>query len=100
VRVSVGNADALHAALDRACGTLGRLRKRRRLLLAGPTRIHLDEVEDLGDFIELEVVLAEGQSDAEGVAIAEGLIEQLGLADAPRIGCAYLDLLANPFAEG
>ena len=92
VRVPVADPAALREALARGCGVLGRLRKRRWLLLVGATRIHLDRVEGLGDFMELEVVLHEGQSDEDGRAIAERLMQQLGLADAPRLAGAYLDL--------
>jgi adenylate cyclase class IV len=53
-------------------------------------------VEGLGDFMELEVVMGQGQPDAEGMALAEALMRELGLADAPRIAGAYLDLLAAP----
>jgi len=94
VRLAVTEPDALAQALERACGLLGRVRKRRWLLRAGATRIHLDRVERLGDFMELEVVLGEGQSDADGVATAEALMLDLGLAGAPRLAGAYLDLLA------
>ena len=94
VRVPVPDPAALREALARGCGLLGRVRKRRWLLLAGQTRIHLDRVEGLGDFMELEVVLREGQDDAAGAAIAEDLMRALGLADAPRLAGAYLDLLA------
>jgi len=93
VRVAVPDAGALHDALQRANGLVGRVRKRRWLLLAGATRIHLDRVEGLGDFVELEVVLRDGQSDEDGRAIAEALMQQLGLAGAPRIAGAYMDLL-------
>ena len=94
VRVPVPEPAALREALVRACGLLGRVRKRRWLLLAGATRIHLDRVEGLGDFMELEVVLRSDQSDAEGAAIAERLMDELGLSSAPREAGAYLDLLA------
>ncbi|MDP3084620.1 MAG: class IV adenylate cyclase [Rubrivivax sp.] len=94
VRVPVADADALSAALERACGLRGRVRKRRWLLLCGATRIHLDRVEGLGDFMELEVVLRPGQPDADGVATAEALMVALGLADVQRLAGAYLDLLA------
>jgi len=94
VPLDAASAPALHEALTRGLGLLGRVRKRRWLVLVGPTRIHLDRVEGLGDFIELEVVLREGQPDAEGIAIAEGLMRSLGLAEAPRLAGAYLDLLA------
>ncbi len=94
VRVPVPDAPALREALARACGLLGRVQKRRWLLRAGPTRIHLDRVHGLGDFMELEVVLRDAQPDAEGVAIAEALMHSLGLASAPRLAGAYLDLLS------
>jgi adenylate cyclase class IV len=95
VRVPAADPDALHAALARALGVRGRVRKRRWLLRVGQTRVHLDCVEALGDFIELEVVLHEGQSDADGEGIAQALMHSLGLADAPRIAGAYLDLLGG-----
>ena len=85
----------LREALARAHGIRGCLRKTRLLLLCGQTRIHLDRVEGLGDFLELEVVLREGQSEQEGVVIANTLMAQLGVADAPRLGGAYLDLLGT-----
>jgi adenylate cyclase class IV len=100
VRAATRDPAALHEALVRALGpqgVLGRVRKRRWLLMSGQTRIHLDRVEGLGDFVELEVVLREDQDAAEGERIAQALMEALGLADparAPRIAGAYLDLLA------
>ena len=71
------------------------MKKLRWLLLVGATRIHLDRVDALGDFMELEVVLQEGQRDAEGMAVAEALMQALGLAGAERMAKAYLDLLAE-----
>ena len=94
VRVSVTEPLALREALARAYGVLGRVCKCRTLLLAGATRIHLDIVQGLSDHMELEVVLRDGQIEAEGVVIAEALMRELGLADAPRVAGAYLDLLA------
>jgi adenylate cyclase class IV len=93
VRVPTPDPDTLAEALTRANGVLGRVRKQRWLLLVGQTRVHLDRVEGLGDFMELEVVLRPGQTDAEGVAIADALMLRLGLADADRIGGSYLDRL-------
>ncbi|MDE2565697.1 MAG: class IV adenylate cyclase [Burkholderiales bacterium] len=98
--VPVPEAAALRQALARACGEHGRVRKRRWLLRAGPTRIHLDRVEGLGDFIELEVVLRPGQTDAEGQAVARELLAALGLAQAPLEAGAYRDLLAAQAPAG
>jgi predicted adenylyl cyclase CyaB len=94
-RVPVPDAAALREALARALGRLGRVRKQRWLLRAGQTRIHLDRVEGLGDFMELEVVLRDEQSEVDGVRIAEHLMPELGLARAERIAGAYLDLLVD-----
>jgi adenylate cyclase class IV len=93
VRVPTSDPAALRDALTRAHGQLGRVRKIRLLLLAGQTRIHLDRVEDLGDFMELEVVLRDAQSAEDGQAIAERLMVQLGIAPSQRLAGAYLDLL-------
>jgi predicted adenylyl cyclase CyaB len=84
---------ALREALSRAWGTAGRVRKRRRLYLVGDTRIHLDRVEGLGDFLELEVVLAPAQSVAEGEEEARRIMAALGVADEDLVSGAYLDLL-------
>ena len=93
VRVPAPDPAALREALARGLGVLGRVRKQRLLLMVGPTRIHLDQVEGLGDCMELEVVLGAGQTDAQGAATAEALMQALGLADAQRLAGAYLDLL-------
>jgi predicted adenylyl cyclase CyaB len=98
VRAASADATALREALIRAHGVsavLGRVRKTRWLLMAGATRIHLDRVEGLGDFMELEVVLQDGQSTEEGRVTAERLMQQLGIAEAQRIGGSYLDLFAR-----
>ena len=95
VRTPVSSPASMREALERALGaSIGRVRKQRLLLMAGATRIHLDHVQGLGEFIELEVVLCEGQSEADGALLAEQLMHDLGLAAAPRIAGAYLDLLA------
>lgn len=85
--------EGLADLLTRALGVRGVVRKRRLLYLAGPTRIHLDEVEGLGAFLELEVVLAEGQPEDEGEAIARRLLAELGVRDEDRVAAAYIDLL-------
>lgn len=91
----VADPAALRSALTRALGGAGRVVKRRVLYLAGPTRIHLDEVEGLGHFLELEVVLRADQTAEDGEAVAHDLLARLGLADAPRIAGAYVDLLLD-----
>jgi predicted adenylyl cyclase CyaB len=85
--------DTLREALSLAYGQAGRVRKNRTLFLVGRTRIHLDRVEDLGDFLELEVVLADGEDLETGEAIAQDLMEKLGIQPDQLIDGAYVDLL-------
>lgn len=91
----VPDAASMRLALTRASGLLGRVRKLRTLLLAGQTRIHLDRVEGLGDFLELEVVLRDDQTDTHGERIAEALMQNLGVTAADLLRGAYLDLLVS-----
>jgi homotetrameric cytidine deaminase len=76
--VPVPDAAALGAALTTTNGVRAVVVKQRRLLMWNSVRIHLDEVEDLGSFLELEAV-AEPDSDLERerreVAELRGLLE-------------------------
>ena len=57
--------------------------------------MHLDQVEGLGHFLELEVVLREGESAEAGVKEARALMAALGIADDQLIDGAYVDLLSR-----
>ena len=52
--------ESLKSTLSLALGVRGVVRKTRYLYLVGQTRIHLDDVEGLGHFMELEVVMQTG----------------------------------------
>ncbi len=84
---------ALKRLLSLAWGVRGVVRKRRALYQHGQTRLHLDEVEDLGCFLELEIVLQPGQSEAEGQAIASDWMDRLQVSESDLVEGAYLDLL-------
>ncbi|MDA8428699.1 MAG: class IV adenylate cyclase [Geobacteraceae bacterium] len=90
--------DILRESLTLAYGEAGRVRKHRTLFLAGRTRIHLDRVEDLGHFLELEVVLSDGENVETGEAIAQDLIAKLGISSNQLILGAYVDLLNQAVA--
>ena len=86
--------DTLRESLSIAYGQAGRVRKQRTLFLVGRTRVHLDRVEGLGQFLELEVVLREGESPDAGVDEAQALMGMLGIESSQLIEGAYVDLLA------
>jgi predicted adenylyl cyclase CyaB len=94
-KAAVSDPDALAAVLSGALGAADVVRKRRTLYRRGPTRIHLDEVEDLGDFLELEVELADGQSAEDGERTARELMGVLGIAKDDLVAVAYVDLLRD-----
>lgn len=83
----------LKKALKTALGILGIMRKRRYLYIVGQTRIHFDEVANLGEFIELEVVLSSEQREADAIAIAHTLMKQLEISKDDLIEQAYIDML-------
>lgn len=87
--------DALRESLALAYGVIGRVKKHRTLYVAGRTRIHLDRVESLGDFLELEVVLAEQEPTDAGVKEAHEIMRALGVERSQLVDGAYLDLMSR-----
>jgi homotetrameric cytidine deaminase len=95
VLAPVGEPDAMAEALDAALGTTVVVSKRRRLLLWEGVRIHLDEVEGLGSFIEFEAVLPDaGDLDQARAKVAQ-LRETLEIADDALVSVGYADLLLD-----
>jgi len=89
------NPTGIKSFLSDVLGVRGVVRKRRFLYRIGQTRVHLDEVDGLGTFLELEVVLDDGQSNEDGERIASEISALLDMSDESRIGSAYIDLLEN-----
>jgi predicted adenylyl cyclase CyaB len=94
VRTPAADPASLREALTASCGLLGRVKKHRVLYLIGRTRVHLDQVEGLGSYLELEVVLTDDESPDVGLAEAEVLMQRLGIGTDDLVVGAYLDLLA------
>ena len=69
--------------------------KERTLFLVGRTRIHLDAVQGLGSFMELEVVLEDGETPEAGVREAHELMARLGIGPSQLVEVAYVDLLTK-----
>lgn len=93
VKVLGAEAAALEEALTRALGVRGEVRKSRKVFMVGRTRIHLDRVDGLGDYLELEVVLDEGEEAHEGEKVAMDLMRKLGVEPGDLVDGAYIDLL-------
>lgn len=85
--------DTLRDTLSMTLGIRGEVKKSRRLYLSGRTRIHIDDVENLGHFMELEVVLASGENEETGTKEAQQLMDQLGITKDDLIRVAYIDMI-------
>jgi predicted adenylyl cyclase CyaB len=85
--------DRLLEVLGKSYGIYGIVRKTRKLFLIGRTRVHIDNVEHLGDFLEFEVVLSENENANTGKIEAHCLMDQFGIKNDNLIECAYVDLL-------
>jgi adenylate cyclase class IV len=97
--IPVPDPAALRAALAAALGVRIEVVKRRELWLWRGVRIHLDEVSELGTFVELEAVMAAGEADEEGHRKVAVLREALGIAEADLLARSYADLLRERCPE-
>jgi adenylate cyclase class IV len=68
-----------------------RIDKLRHVALIGQTRVHLDRVEGLGAFVELETVIGT-QEDDEAAREHQQVIDLLGLDRFPSVAGSYSDL--------
>lgn len=89
------NASELKSVLDQSFETAGIVKKTRKLYMKGRTRIHLDSVENLGEFLELEVVLNEGEDRQNGIDEAREIMAFLQIDPADLLDKAYIDLLMD-----
>lgn len=91
--IASGEAEALRAALMVTLGERIVVEKRRDVVIARHTRIHLDRVERLGCFIELETVISDDLCEDDAAREHEEVIAALEIGDLPPIGGSYSDLL-------
>ena len=92
-RVACEDARALLEALSSVMSVRATVAKRREVFLIGRTRVHLDRVEDLGCFVELEVVFTPGEPVDEGHREVHNLRRALGVPKRALVAGAYIDLL-------
>lgn len=83
----------LETILAESIGIKGEVKKHRHLFLHGQTRVHLDDVEGLGHFLEFEVVLKPEQSVDEGTTIANEMMKKFEIEEKDLIQGAYMDKL-------
>jgi predicted adenylyl cyclase CyaB len=92
-RVACSDARALSSALSSVMSVRGIVVKEREVFVIGRTRVHLDRVENLGCFVELEVVLMPEESAEQGHREAHALLRSLQIPERALVAEAYIDLL-------
>jgi predicted adenylyl cyclase CyaB len=93
--VPVAEAPRTREMLADALGVVAEVRKHRTLLVRRNVRFHLDRVEGLGGFGEIEAVLNEGQSVEAARADVDELLGALGIRADELIGLSYFELMAH-----
>ncbi|MFC1679479.1 class IV adenylate cyclase [Elusimicrobiota bacterium] len=91
--------DSMRELLSEAYGESRTVEKRRLALLGPQTRVHFDEVEGLGRFLEVEYTLRPGQAHAEGRAAVDDLMGRLGIREEDLLETAYADMLGDGAAR-
>jgi homotetrameric cytidine deaminase len=96
IRAGTADPEALREALAAALGETVVVAKRRRLFEWQNVRIHLDDVEGLGTFIELEALVGPGlNTPEEAREKVARLRSELAIADDALVAVGYSDLLRD-----
>jgi predicted adenylyl cyclase CyaB len=93
--VPIAEPAALKAALEAALGLRGVVRKRREIFLHHNVRIHLDEVQGRGTFLEFEAVLGPGLDDRAGQAQLQELLDRFGILPDDLLSGSYGDAVSS-----
>jgi predicted adenylyl cyclase CyaB len=89
-RLPTTDAAGTRRLLDQMLGPRSCVRKRREVWLYKNARIHLDTVEGLGQFIEIEAVVTEGMPQAR--ALMKELRDVLGIRPKDLIAGSYSNM--------
>src|SRR4051812_36929780 len=91
--IPVSNPAEMKPALAAALGIRGEVRKRRQLYLWHNVRIHIDDVQSLGTFIEFEAVISDESEETQSLERLRILTDALRIGDEDRVAQSYSDLL-------
>ncbi len=91
----VETPEKLKSILSRSLGVLAVVQKKRKLFLLKNARIHLDEVQELGHFLEFEVVISNSAQEKSASDFMEFLKEKFRVREGQLISRAYVDLLVE-----
>lgn len=82
--------------LAAALGPIAIVEKVRILMMRDNVRLHLDKVTRLGDYGEIEAVIAEGDDPERSRGAVNEILDALNVAKADLIDVSYFEMLAKP----
>jgi len=91
--VPITPGQQIGSILEQALGIKTVVRKRRELWRLDNIRIHLDEVEGLGSFLEFEVEVLRGRDVAGCRDQAHALLRRLEISESDLVAGSYSDLI-------
>jgi predicted adenylyl cyclase CyaB len=91
--VTVPDPGAMRAMLEASLGVIATVRKCRIVLIRSNVRLHLDDVEGLGQFGEIEAILREHEAAALYDEEVRGILEALGVPASALIATSYFELM-------
>jgi predicted adenylyl cyclase CyaB len=93
--VEIVDPENTRAILAAALGVIAEVRKERTLLMRANVRLHLDRVEELGEFGEIEAVIPEGSDPERSRAAVDELLAALQINRESLIDVSYFELAAR-----
>lgn len=98
-KCNIPHGEDLLNVLKMSLGVKGIVRKTRRLFLIEHSRIHIDDVEGLGKYFEIEVSLTKDQTPEEGEEVAKNTMAKLGIPPTDVVTGSYLDNLHESISD-
>lgn len=87
----------LRATLAEALGVLVEVKKKREIYFIGNIKFHIDVVDGLGSFVEIEAIDMDGDVDRDMLLNqCRQYMSLFGILDADLVACSYSDILLDP----
>jgi len=93
--VELVDGENTRSILGAALGVIAEVRKNRTLLMRANVRLHLDRVDGLGEFGEIEAVLADGDDAEDSRATVDETLAALRVSRGDLIDISYFELAAQ-----
>jgi predicted adenylyl cyclase CyaB len=93
--VPVPDAEPMRAMFSSALGVIAEIRKVRTLLMRRNVRLHLDRLEGLGSFGEIEAVIAAGGTPEDCRSDLDEILATLEITPGDLISQSYFELVSG-----